>query len=88
MLKSSHQQNYIYGKIARKPIKLKKMEKLIYKAKRDFYTLKTSHCIFKVVTTCFGVYYSNLNDFTALLHFAEHGVQKIEDDPGDLLICS
>jgi len=27
--------------------------------------LKSSHFIVKVVTTCFGVHYSNLNDFTA-----------------------
>lgn len=51
-------------KIARKAIRLNKQGRLIYRYKYYCYALKSSHFIVKVITRCFGVHYSNLNDFT------------------------
>lgn len=43
----------------------KKQGRLTHRSWYYSYTLESGHFIVKVVTTCFGIHYSNLNDFCA-----------------------
>lgn len=72
-------------------VEKKNQVRLIHRSGYYFHALESGHLIIKVVTTYFGIHYSNLNDFAAST--CSHSLCRTSggediEERGDLLICN